>query len=229
MSDSSASTPVEAGQTAERVAFFTDAVFAIAMTLLVIEIPRPAGSLFDVGDGVSKTEAVKRLWHFLVEQDSSFVAYLLAFFILWVVWREHHALMDKVGGLSGPMIGLHFPLLLLVAFLPYTTTIIGHYPDNPLAAAVYTLGVGGVLLSRTLIQWRAYKDDVLLPDVDRAEFRTELTVSVTATAYWFATLAVAWWTPWVLIPWFATSTVASVARRFMARGRPTAAHDGAAE
>jgi len=229
MTDSSASTPVEPGKTAERVAFFTDAVFAIAMTLLVIEIPRPAGSMFDVGDGVAKTEAVRRLWNFFAAQNGAFVAYLLAFFILWVVWREHHTLMDKVGRLSAPMIGLHFPLLLLVAFLPYPTAIIGHYPDNPLAATLYTLAVGGVLLCRTLIQVRADRDDVLLPGVDREAFRTEVTVSIVTTAYWFATLALVWWTPWVLIAWFATSPVARLSQWVLAR-RPTAeAQEDAAE
>ena len=56
------------GRTAERISVFTDAVFAIAMTLLVIEIPRPEGADFDTGDGVSKSEAVHRLAHFLGQQ-----------------------------------------------------------------------------------------------------------------------------------------------------------------
>ncbi len=54
MADNPAGGLVEPGHTAERVAFFTDAVFAIAMTLLVIEIPRPDEADFGVGPGVSK-------------------------------------------------------------------------------------------------------------------------------------------------------------------------------
>jgi uncharacterized membrane protein len=67
------------GHTAERVGFFTDAVFAIAMTLLVIEIPRPGAADFEVGDGVTKGQAAGKLWHFLVDQRSDFYAYALAF------------------------------------------------------------------------------------------------------------------------------------------------------
>jgi uncharacterized membrane protein len=205
------------GHTPERVVFFTDAVFAIAMTLLVIEIPRPEASDFDPGDGVSKTEAVSRLWHFIAHQGSSFFAYVLAFYILWIVWREHHRLFDQVSEMSRAMIGLHFPLLLLAAFLPYPTTVIGHYASNPVAAFGFTLAVGGLLLCRTLIHMRALRDNVLLPDVDRQKFQAEVTVSFIVTAYWLATLVLAWWAPWVLIAWTLTSLVAEIARRTVTR------------
>jgi uncharacterized membrane protein len=213
MSEGSARSAIAPGHSVDRMVFFTDAVFAIAMTLLVIEIPRPD---FITGD-VSKARAVAKLWHFLTAQDSSFFAYLLAFYLLWIVWREHHELFDQVTRLSGPMIGLHFPLLLVVAFLPYPTTIVGHYLDNPVAALLFTLAVGGLLLCRSAIQWRAYRDGLLAPEVDKERFRANVTVSFIVTGYWLATLAVVWWTPWVLIPWILTSVVATATQRVMKR------------
>jgi uncharacterized membrane protein len=225
MSESPARSATAPGQSVDRVVFFTDAVFAIAMTLLVIEIPRPDSADFTIGDGVSKASGAVKLWHFLTAQDSSFFAYLLAFYLLWIVWREHHELFDQVTRLSGPMIGLHFPLLLLVAFLPYPTTIVGHYLDNPVAALLFALAVGGLLLCRSAIQLRAYRDGVLQPEVDKERFRANLTVSFIVTGYWLATLAVVWWTPWVLIPWILTSGVAAVAHRVMARRLAAHARD----
>ena len=202
---------VAPGRTVERFGFFTDAVFAIAMTLLVIEIPRPTGNTFHVGRGVSKTEAFHRLWHFFVVEHNSFYAYLLAFSMLWIVWRQHHILLDQVSGLSSAMVGWHFPLLLLAAFLPYATTVMGHFHDNPMAALLLWAVVWGLLLSRSVIQTMASRDHVLLPEVDQAQYRESLVASWIVVGYWTLSLALVWWTPWVEILWFFTVAVGSLA------------------
>jgi uncharacterized membrane protein len=188
------------GEHDQRIGFFTDAVFAIAMTLLVIEIPRPDAETFDPGHGVSKTEAFDRLWHFLAAQHNAYYAYVLAFSILWIVWRQHHALFDRIRVVSSPMIGWHFPLLLLVAFVPYATTVMGHYPDNPIAALLLGFVVWALLVCRSAIQSRAASDHVLLPKIDLRQYRANTTVSWVVAGYWTLTLALVWWTPWVEIP-----------------------------
>jgi uncharacterized membrane protein len=210
MSDDPAQERTRPGHTAERFGFFTDAVFAIAMTLLVIEIPRPEAADFEAGDGVSKAEAFDRLWRFLAAQRSDFFAYVLAFYMLWIVWRQHHVLFDQVSHVSSPMIGWHFPLLLLAAFLPYATTVLGHYQDNPLAALLYGVVVGALLTCRSAVQSLASRGDVLLPYVDKRQYQITAIVSWIVTGYWALTLVLVWWTPWVAIAWFLTSAVASV-------------------
>jgi uncharacterized membrane protein len=204
--------PATAGHTIERFGFFTDAVFAIAMTLLVVELPRPEGSTFHVGAGVSKSQAFDRLWDFLVAQHNAYYAYLLAFSMLWIVWRQHHVLFDQVSALSGAMVGWHFPLLLLAAFLPYATTVMGDFHDNPMAALLLWFVVWGLLLSRSIIQTKASRDHVLLPRVDKEHFRTSLIVSWLVVGYWTLTLALVWWTPWVDIAWFFTVPVGTAGR-----------------
>jgi uncharacterized membrane protein len=213
--------PTVPGSTAERFGFFTDAVFAIAMTLLVIEIPRPQEADLEVGEGVTKAEAVTRLWHYLVAQHNAYYAYLLAFFMLWIVWRQHHALFDQIDRVSAAMIGLHFPLLLVAAFLPYATTVMGHYPSNPLAALLLGLVVGALLAVRSALQSRAARDGVLQPEVDLRRYQAEAVVSWIVTGYWAVTLLLVWWTPWVEIPWFLTPAIGTVARFASRRTRKT--------
>jgi uncharacterized membrane protein len=200
------------GQSADRIGYFTDAVFAIAMTLLVIEIPRPGGSDFEPGPGGSKSVAFSHLWHFLWGQRAAFYAYLLAFFVLWIVWRQHHALLDQIDHVSPTMVAWHFPLLLLAAFQPYAATVIGHYPFNPMSAVLYGGSVLLLLLCRSAVQTQAYRDGVLLASTDRRLFRADLTASWLVCGYWALSLSLVWWSPWILIAWFPTSAVGSGAR-----------------
>jgi uncharacterized membrane protein len=185
------------GRTAERISVFTDAVFAIAMTLLVIEIPRPEGADFDVGDGVSKSEAVHRLAHFLAQQAGAFYAYFLAFYLIWIVWRQHHTLFGQVRRMSAGMVALHFPLLLLAAFLPYATTVLGHYQDHPLAAR---------------------DEEILHPETDRRQYHVSIVVAWAVIVYWALTLLFVWWVPWAQIPWAFTGLVGTLVHRIYRGG-----------
>ena len=205
------------GQTTERIGAFVDAVLAIAMTLLVIDIPRPDKADFSVGHGVSKEQAFVNLWHFLFGQRQALYAYLLAFGILWVVWRQHHTLFDQYARITTVMVQWHFPLLLFAAFLPYSTSVLGNYADNPMAALLYGVNVGVILLSRSLVERAALRGGALIPEADQDRYRRETMVSWAVVAYWVATLAFVWWAPWSEIPWFFTAAVASVARAFIHR------------
>ena len=210
------------GQTTERIGAFVDAVLAIAMTLLVIDVPRPDSSDFSVGHGRTKEQAFLSLWHFLWGQREALYAYILAFGILWIVWRQHHALFDQYDRITTAMVQWHFPLLLFAAFLPYSTSILGNYSDNPMAALLYGVNVGVILLSRSLVERAALHGGVLIPETDVERYRRDLLVSYIVVAYWVATLAFVWWAPWSEIPWFFASAVASVGRRFVHR-RPAPA------
>lgn len=210
------------GQTPERISFFTDAIFAIAMTLLVIEIPRPEAAAFSVGDGRTKTEAFHQLAHFLGGQWDAFYAYFLTFLILWIVWRQHHRMFDQFSRVTPRMVGWHFPLLLFAAFLPYSTSVLGSYSDNPLGALLYGGNVFVILLCRCLIQREALRGGALISGADVDHFRRAATVSWAVTGFWLFTLAFFWWAPWSEIPWIFTSLVAAGVTRIVNR-RPGAA------
>ena len=199
-----------AGLTSERVGFFTDAVFAIAMTLLVIEIPRPEDAGTEV---VDKGDAAWAMLTFFREGTGSFVAYVLAFYTLWNVWRQHHRLFDQIDRLSPGMVRWHFPLLLLIGFLPFPTTVFGNHTENPTAAALYSLAVGGLMMCRAGVQSQALRDGLLRDDVDVAEFRERKRTAWVIAWYMTATVLLSWWTPWIIIDWFAVPVLAAVLHR----------------
>jgi uncharacterized membrane protein len=217
---SDATEPVPAGLTKERLSFFTDAVFAIAMTLLVIEIPRPEGPEFSVADGASRSEVSARLVNFLADHTSSFFAYVLAFLMIWTVWRQHHTLMDRIARASPAMVAWHLPLLLVVGFLPYATSVFGTYTDNPAAALLYGLTFGVLLTCRSVVQSLATRDRLLLRSVSEAGHRYTSTVSWIVTAYWLVSLLLVWWTPWVAIYWILTPMLGPALGRLLAQQRP---------
>jgi uncharacterized membrane protein len=118
----------------DRVGAFSDGVFAIAITLLVlnIEVPDVPGS--DLGSAVS-------------DLADDFVAYGIGFAVIGLFWYEHHKLFASLGRASGRLVLVNTVLLALIALMPFTTAVLGRY-DEPLAVALYAGNVGlAVILS----------------------------------------------------------------------------------
>jgi uncharacterized membrane protein len=111
-----------------RLEAFSDGVFAIAITLLIIEV-RPPDSAPDelAGDLVS-------IW-------PSYAAYGVSFVIIGIIWVNHHQVFAGITAVDRPLLFLNLVLLLTVAFLPFPTALLGEYirdGDNAhIAAAVY--------------------------------------------------------------------------------------------
>ncbi len=94
-----------------------DGVFAIAMTLLVLDLPRPGGS--------------NALVHDLEIHWDAYVAYLVSFGTLGVVWLEHRGMMLAVRGTNRRIIEITFVFLLFVALLPWPTALAAEFADEP--------------------------------------------------------------------------------------------------
>jgi uncharacterized membrane protein len=111
-----------------RIEAFSDGVFAIAITLLIIEVRPPDSEAGDLaGDLVS-------LW-------PSYAAYVVSFVIIGIIWVNHHEIFEGITAVDRPLLFLNLLLLLTVAFLPFPTALLGEYireGDNAhIAAAVY--------------------------------------------------------------------------------------------
>ena len=93
-----------------RLVFFSDAVFAIAVTLLVLEIRAPTD--------------YTRLLHGLAALWPSYLAYALTFLFIGQVWVNHHVMFDHVRAANRGILLLNTLLLMVVAFLPFTTSVL---------------------------------------------------------------------------------------------------------
>jgi uncharacterized membrane protein len=102
--------PVQVHRDATRLVSFSDAVFAITITLLVLEIRRPAD--------------VRNLLHGLVALWPSYLAYAVTFLFIGQVWANHHVMFDHIRAADRVVLLLNTLLLMVVAFLPFATSVL---------------------------------------------------------------------------------------------------------
>lgn len=118
-----------------RIEAFSDGVFSITITLLIIEIKVPR--LHDPGSTKTLAQAVLDLW-------PSYFAYLLSFVMIGIYWANHHYIFRLYKKTNHVFNLLNVFFLLCIAFLPFPTAVLGDYVTDPLnmQAAVILYGVG---------------------------------------------------------------------------------------
>ena len=99
----------------ERIAFFSDAVFAIALTLLIIEFKPPI---------ITKTTTAKELWDSLDELKYKGIALVASFTLIISFWMRHHTLFKYIHNYNKPIIATNMALLLPIIFFPFTTAFL---------------------------------------------------------------------------------------------------------
>jgi TMEM175 potassium channel family protein len=111
-----------------RLEMLFDGVFAIAMTLLVIELKVPE---------IEDRHSSRALLHALLQQKATFFSYLLSFTILGVFWWRHNHAYHHFRTITARMLALHFVQLAAAAFFPFTAALYGRYPTNPAGVLFY--------------------------------------------------------------------------------------------
>src|SRR4051794_6272309 len=97
---------------AERLTFFGDAVIAIALTLLALELPLP--------EGTTNAEVL----HSAFEHRESYLAFLISFMVIGAHWRGHHQVFRYVTSISGPVTTLTIYWLLMQVITPFATHVL---------------------------------------------------------------------------------------------------------
>jgi uncharacterized membrane protein len=156
----------------ERVAFFSDAVFAIAITLLVIQLTVPEGDMTG-----------SQLTHALVRLGPKFFSFGLSFWVIGRFWIGHHLIFQYLRRWNVPMLWINLLLLACIAFLPFPTAVLGNHLRLPVAARLYAASVTVTGLAATLLWWYAtgkgrLVDESLDPRLRRSMLLRTLTAPV---------------------------------------------------
>lgn len=112
----------------DRLKALADGVFAIVMTLLVLELGV---------EEIAKTSANKELIHGLLEMWPRFLIYGLSFLILGIFWVIHHAIFDAIKRSDTPLIWLNILFLMFVALIPFSTSLFGKFGAKQITALIY--------------------------------------------------------------------------------------------
>jgi uncharacterized membrane protein len=118
-----------------RLEAFSDGVFAIAATLLVLELRVPADTT-DLGG------ALLRLW-------PAYAAYLVSFVTIGIIWVNHHTLLEHCKRVDRRFLYLNLMLLVAVGIVPFPTALVGQYilSEHGATAALVVYGLGAVLIA----------------------------------------------------------------------------------
>jgi uncharacterized membrane protein len=137
----------------DRTVALSDGVFAIALTLLVLNITIP-----NLGP-TEHSELGKRL----LDHRDEFVSYAISFAVISVFWIRHHVFFRGVARIDGRITVLNLIYLACVAFVPYPTRLMGLYGDEPISVVLYAAVLGVIATLAGLSREHAGRAKLLKP------------------------------------------------------------------
>jgi uncharacterized membrane protein len=159
-----------------RLEAFSDGVFAVAITLLALNITVSGPG------GVS-------LQHQLWEHRWSFAAYLISFFVIGIIWVNHHVLIKSIAVVDRTLLFFNLVLLLFVVLIPFSTATVAQYLPVPsgdvkVAMALYSAVFLGMSAGFGLIfEWTLHDDHRTVPLPPEAHWPARLRFVGGASVY----------------------------------------------
>jgi uncharacterized membrane protein len=191
----------------ERLVFFSDAVFAIAITLLVLDLKVPA-----LPDDVS-AQAIRDA---LIAEAPSFFAFVLSFAVVGLYWMAHWRKFQLIVRANQRLLVLNLALLGSVAFIPFPTRLIAEFGDS-LTTAIYAISLAVTGLLGSAMLWYAWRAGLVDPAASTLAVRNYTVRGLVVPGIFLASLVVlallgprAGQLSWLAIPF----VQAAVSRRY---------------
>lgn len=163
-----------------RVEALSDGVYAIILTLLILELKVPS-----LGDAPTNAQVVQSL----VQMTPKFVSWLISFLMLIVFWINHHYMLHLVKHVDQGYVWLNALILLLQSFVPFPAALMGEYPHNSLAVGFF--GVVMFVNALVFIALHYYSAGPLLKQPEKAPIVKRVAVRSLLGPFLFLTGSVA--------------------------------------
>ena len=194
-----------------RVIAFSDAVFAIAMTLLVTGIAVPtiddAQSASDLADAIG-------------DESDAITSFFVSFAVIGRYWVAHHAFFSLLARIDRRLLATNLVYLGFIAFLPFPTALLGDFFDNPLSIAIYA-GAVAIVSGLEVLQFRvAYRDALLKREMPSDVYRWNSMMSLSPVIFFVLSIPVAYalGSGWAIATWFLAVPFQMLASRWEPEG-----------
>lgn len=144
----------ERGADLSRIGAFSDGVFAIAITLLILQLDIPAG--IESGSG---------LFGAFGDQTADFFAFAISFAVTGRFWYLHHRFMQTIQEFDPRLIALNMGYLFFVVLIPFTSELMGEYgPEIPVAVMIYIANIALVTVMAGFMYVHSLRHGLLRPE-----------------------------------------------------------------
>lgn len=178
---------IERGTEFDRFVLFTDAVYAIAATLLIVsvEVPRVP----------SETRDVDQMLAALREVGSQLFSFALGFWLITRFWMANHRFVGRLQEIDRRFMGFTLFYLGFIAFLPFPTAFLGDNRPNPVSVALFALTIVAIASLEVVLLVYAHRTGLLREASSAALFRWEVTASLVPTAVFLVSIPIAFLDP----------------------------------
>lgn len=169
----------------DRLIFFSDAVFAIALTLMAVEIGIP-----HIDDPTSQHDLLDAIG----EKAPEFFAYAVGFIWVAIYWRANHRFVRTLRGMSSHYVFVALIYLAFVAFLPFAAGLLGQYGgENPVAVAFFAIFAALVSFWEVVLLLVADHDNLFVKPLSRPFLRQQIAGSCVPLGAFLLSIPLAFW------------------------------------
>lgn len=174
---------------------FADAVFAIALTLIVVGIEVP-----ELPESATNDELLDQLGDLV----PAFVSFFVSFAVIGGYWIAHHRFVNTLDEVDTPFMWAHLMYLSVIGFLPFPSALFGRFDENAVAFTMFALTLAAASAMETVLVWRAQRAKLARVPISEQAFRWVVVSSISPVVLFAVSVPVAFFVaPWVgIVIWF---------------------------
>jgi uncharacterized membrane protein len=173
-----------------RVLTFSDGVFAIAMTLLVVGITVPV---------LQQDDSVNELADALNDLVGNIVSFVISFLVIGRYWMAHHQFFARLKAVDFRLIWINLIYLMFIAFLPFPTALLGNFFSNPLAVTIYAVCVAAISAMEVVEYRHAHRNDLFERRLPEDVYRWGAFLSLSPVFLFLISIPLAFVHTWIAV------------------------------